>query len=715
MNQELDLADLPSYAHLNRAQKRAFILRDKLKFLDPHHLDTFIAGIESPEPPNYRNINGKTEPAFEEVTLTKDAKRLDLGNVRFHERDRTFIKRSYLVIDAGNCELKETKALPQDEGNLLCVPIEAYSVESTVPLFLAKYQAIEARRHQINEVRRSAFSGAEKFEPQINRGKSLSKLHSESYEADGSVFKPRPRAAGDPIPRHAANKRKRIGLPGIPDAIKSEALGSIPDHTRVILFDMIMKNAFPHFDNLMMASWNVVSLFSGTGTEENELLRAIAQLDAVLREFDDYYAIPKKMKRSSVEENGSGAKDRDMLAPANPVNSRSGSSRISADLSTPSAAPQSLPSGSKSAGRRSKQPHPFQIEDDDDEEEDVVSGSEPPFGSRRASRGKHHHQSSFPPPSPRQSQPHPSYYSPREPPTPRNPYAQNPSERSSSSSAYPPFLPPNDPNYPSYPFHHSPSMNSPYQNHPFNPYAYPPPPPSHMPPPFSHPKNPHIQRKFTQPSPSSRQSTPPRTASLARPLSQQQQQQRQIYTDGNSDEPLRSRSISHISPARPPKPLRTAEKGDNKEDESGTKTHSKTLDEEFAELDDLFNSRPSSRDNGNRKDEEKQGFRDGEAAGDEMDVDRRPSPITSGGGAGGNAQEKPVSMPTQGVYLGRSSLGAKKSKGGVAPVADMFGNFSGGGAIGTTQGGVTKGKDSDAGVGAGRGGGEASGEESEEM
>lgn len=168
---ETDLTALPSYAYLNRAQRRAFVLRDNLKYLDSPHLDTYILGIERPEPPNYRSINGKTEPAFSEVTLKKDAKKLDLGNVRFHERDRTFIKRAFLIIDAGNCELKETQPLAQSDDDLLSVPIEAYSVESTVPLFLAKYAAIEARRHQINELRRAAFSGVTHHDAQVRRGK----------------------------------------------------------------------------------------------------------------------------------------------------------------------------------------------------------------------------------------------------------------------------------------------------------------------------------------------------------------------------------------------------------------------------------------------------------------------------------------------------------------------------------------------------------------
>ena len=46
---ERDLTALPSYAHLNRAQRRAFILRDNLKYLDSRHLDTYILGIELPE------------------------------------------------------------------------------------------------------------------------------------------------------------------------------------------------------------------------------------------------------------------------------------------------------------------------------------------------------------------------------------------------------------------------------------------------------------------------------------------------------------------------------------------------------------------------------------------------------------------------------------------------------------------------------------------
>lgn len=75
--------------------------------------------------------------------------------------------------------------------------------------------------------------------------------------------------------------------------MKSETFGSIPDQIKIDLFNTVVKTAFPNFDNLMMASWNVVSVYSNSGSEDPELDRAIKDLSYVLREFEGSYGKPK--------------------------------------------------------------------------------------------------------------------------------------------------------------------------------------------------------------------------------------------------------------------------------------------------------------------------------------------------------------------------------------------------------------------------------------
>jgi hypothetical protein len=50
-----------------------------------------------------------------------------------------------------------------------------------------------------------------------------------------------------------------------------------------------VKTAFPNFDNLMMASWNVVSIYSACGSDFPELHRAIVTLKGVLQDFDEAF------------------------------------------------------------------------------------------------------------------------------------------------------------------------------------------------------------------------------------------------------------------------------------------------------------------------------------------------------------------------------------------------------------------------------------------
>jgi hypothetical protein len=99
---------------------------------------------------------------------------------------------------------------------------------------------------------------------------------------------------GDPITRHPLNKKKRISLDNVSSNTKTEAVNQLPDQTKVELFNAFVKSAFPDFDNLLMASWNVVSIFVNVGSEDLMLHNSIGDLHDVLLRFDDYFGKSKK-------------------------------------------------------------------------------------------------------------------------------------------------------------------------------------------------------------------------------------------------------------------------------------------------------------------------------------------------------------------------------------------------------------------------------------
>jgi hypothetical protein len=103
----------------------------------------------------------------------------------------------------------------------------------------------------------------------------------------------RKRAPGEPVPKHVANKRQRVGLDDIPDTAKSVVFDSIPSHIKVDLFNNIVKTALPNFDNLMTAAWNVVYVHKNVGSEDRELYKSITCLEKVLQEFSSFHRKPK--------------------------------------------------------------------------------------------------------------------------------------------------------------------------------------------------------------------------------------------------------------------------------------------------------------------------------------------------------------------------------------------------------------------------------------
>jgi hypothetical protein len=89
--------------------------------------------------------------------------------------------------------------------------------------------------------------------------------------------------------QHVSNKRKRTGLDTIPDDIKRKVFDTIPSHVKVDLFNSLVKTAFPNFDNLMIAAWNVVTIYTACGSDFPELHRAIVDLKGVLQDFDETF------------------------------------------------------------------------------------------------------------------------------------------------------------------------------------------------------------------------------------------------------------------------------------------------------------------------------------------------------------------------------------------------------------------------------------------
>ncbi|KAF2128406.1 hypothetical protein P153DRAFT_397482, partial [Dothidotthia symphoricarpi CBS 119687] len=280
--------EMTTLTHLNKPQKRALILRDQLRFVDPHHLDSFLDGISNPEPPNYVKIYNKIQPALVEVTLKESATRYDLGNVVFPDEGNA-IYRAHLTVENDRFEMRTEDPLPKDEADLDSVPIHCFIAKSIIPLFKGKVEAIFARRNRINEARRVAYNMPSVPAAQFQEGETLARLEPQKTNQIGEWSQskqPKKRKPGDPITKHTSNKRRRIGLDTIPDNVKSEMFNTIPDQLKVEFFNTMVKTAFPNFDNLMMASWNVVSVYSNVGSEFPELHKAIVDLKAVLDEFE---------------------------------------------------------------------------------------------------------------------------------------------------------------------------------------------------------------------------------------------------------------------------------------------------------------------------------------------------------------------------------------------------------------------------------------------
>jgi hypothetical protein len=149
--------EAPTFTSLNKPQKRALVLRDQLRYVDPAHLNTFIEGITDDEPPTYTKINGVIKPDLTFVTVKEEATRFDLGNIILPD-ERNAIQHVYLVIDNGQIQMRAEAPLPLDDDVMESVPIHAFIAKSTVDMFRDKYFLIHMRVKKINEARRAAFN-----------------------------------------------------------------------------------------------------------------------------------------------------------------------------------------------------------------------------------------------------------------------------------------------------------------------------------------------------------------------------------------------------------------------------------------------------------------------------------------------------------------------------------------------------------------------------
>ncbi|KAF2823803.1 hypothetical protein CC86DRAFT_457440 [Ophiobolus disseminans] len=297
----MDINDAPTLNSLNKPQKRALIMRDQLRFDEQHHLDSFIEGLSYNEPPAYKRINGTIYPPLVMATLKDTATRFDLGNVHF-ESDVILpngIYRAYLTVENGRFEIRTEDALPEDEDNLDSVPIHVFIAKNMVPMFETKFKAIYARMKQINEVRQAAFHSVQKPVEQFLAGETLARLDPDQSAQNvfsSQVTTSKKRRPGEAVNKHTSNKRKRIGLDTIPQDAKTATFDTIPEKIKIDLFDNVIKTALPNFDNLMMASWNVVSVYSNVGTDFPELHKSIVELKSVLQDFEDGFGSKRARK-----------------------------------------------------------------------------------------------------------------------------------------------------------------------------------------------------------------------------------------------------------------------------------------------------------------------------------------------------------------------------------------------------------------------------------
>ncbi|KAF5844478.1 hypothetical protein GGP41_007547 [Bipolaris sorokiniana] len=285
----------PTFNALNKPQKRALILRDQLRFIDPQHLNGFLEGVSKDEPPTYKKVDGVIQPELTLVTLKAEATHFDLGNVLLAE-EKNAIYRVHLVVENGHIDMRAEDPLPQDDDVLDSVPIHGFIAKGMVPLFRDKFHAIYSRINKINGARQAAYKMANQAPTLVHDGETLTRLNPPKREQSQSASQLN-QSGSYQVKQHTSNKRKRTGLDTIPEDTKSRIFDIIPSNVKVNLFNSIAEAAIPNFDNVMMASWNVVSIYSACGSDFPDLHRSIVTLKSVLQDFDE--AFGKRVDRET--------------------------------------------------------------------------------------------------------------------------------------------------------------------------------------------------------------------------------------------------------------------------------------------------------------------------------------------------------------------------------------------------------------------------------
>jgi hypothetical protein len=289
---------IPTLAALSASQKRALILRDHLRYLAPHHLDSFLAGISSPEPPPYRVVKGAVHPPLANVTLQPQAMRFELGNVSFAGG---VVMRAALVCVDGRVEMRtEEDGVKLEEDGDGGVPIHVFLAEKMAGLFWDKVEKVRERCAEVNRVRREGWEKARRVQREVREGRvsdgggaddgwqAQTQMHAQT-PAQMQISKRRD-PPNNPSVSTTANerlhKRPRTSTPNEPSTgikqTSTSAPTSITAPPRRTSTSVDASYASSALTNLLSASRNLISVYSDPSSEFADLHAAVVKLkDAV--------------------------------------------------------------------------------------------------------------------------------------------------------------------------------------------------------------------------------------------------------------------------------------------------------------------------------------------------------------------------------------------------------------------------------------------------
>lgn len=115
----------------------------------------------------------------------------------------------------------------------------------------------------------------------------------------------RPGDPGNIIARHPLNKKKRIGLEHMDTTTMNGVFSQLSDETKTEIFNTMAKSAFPEYNDLLMAAWNVLSIYIHVGSENLSLHESIGEMHDVLQAIQKH--CPRPMAAGS-ERSGTAGK-----------------------------------------------------------------------------------------------------------------------------------------------------------------------------------------------------------------------------------------------------------------------------------------------------------------------------------------------------------------------------------------------------------------------